>query len=84
MTDPSALAHLFDVPLDVEATIDGPALRVSELLTLRVGSVIETRRAAGENIDLFAGDSYIGSGELAQINGNIAVRMVKLKGKDKS
>jgi flagellar motor switch/type III secretory pathway protein FliN len=81
MTNPSALSHLFDIPLAVEATVSGPALRVSELLTLRAGSVIATRRAAGENIDLFAGDAYIGSGELAQINGHIAVRMVKLKGK---
>jgi len=81
MSDPSALSHLFDIPLEVEATVNGPALRVSELLALREGSVIATRRAAGENIDLFAGDAYIGSGELAQINGCMAVRMVKLKEK---
>jgi flagellar motor switch protein FliN/FliY len=80
MADSFALSHLFDIPLDVEAKVKGLDLRVSELLTLKVGSVIETRRAAGENIDLFAGDAYIGSGELAQINGRIAVRMVKLKG----
>lgn len=79
MTDPSLLAHLFDIPLRVEATVAGPAVRVSELLTLRAGSVIATRRAAGENIDLFVGNAYIGSGELAQINGRIAVRMVKIK-----
>jgi flagellar motor switch protein FliN/FliY len=80
MSDPSALSHLFDIPLEVEALVEGFDLRVSELLALRVGSVIETRRAAGENVDLFAGDAYIGSGELTQIDGGIAVRMVKLKG----
>lgn len=81
MTDPSALLHLFDIPLRVEAIVSGPALRVSEMLTLKVGSVIATRRAAGENVDLYAGDAYIGSGELAQISGRIAVRMVKTKRK---
>ena len=69
MTDPSPLSTWFDLPLRSEATVTSPAVRVSELLTLRVGSVIATRRAAGENIDLFVGDAYIESGSYLKPTG---------------
>ena len=79
--DSPSLARLLDLPFQVEATLRGPHLRVSQLLDLRVGSLISTPCAAGGNVDVFAGNAYIGSGELNVMNGRNAVRMVRLSGK---
>lgn len=81
MSDLQDWAHLLDISFRVEAALDGPKLRVRELLTWSVGSVVTTARPAGENIDIFAGDAPIGAGELAASDGKVVVRMVRVKGK---
>ena len=75
------VAHLLDIPLEVEAVVESRALRVSELLELTVGSLVVSGRAAGENVDVMAGRTLLGSGELARGNGHRVVRMVNFKGK---
>jgi flagellar motor switch/type III secretory pathway protein FliN len=82
VADLPEVAHLLDIPLEVEAVVDGPVLRVSDLLSLGVGSVVATSLAAGENIDIFAGKAYIGAGELTSANSHSVVRMVKFKSRN--
>ena len=79
--DSPQLARLLDLPFQVEATLQGPTLRVGQLLKLTAGSLITTTRPAGESVDVFAGKAYIGSGELNVVNGRNSVRMVRLSGK---
>jgi flagellar motor switch/type III secretory pathway protein FliN len=81
MTDYPEIAHLLDLPLELEATLEGPALRVEEVLALEIGSVIPTRSVAGDNVDVFAGGAYIGSGELGGAQGRTVVRMIRFKSK---
>lgn len=73
------VGHLLDIPLEVEAVVEGNALRVSELLELGVGSLVVSGRAAGESVDIHAGRTLLGAGELARANGHRVVRMVKFK-----
>ncbi len=80
MADHSEIAHLVDLPLSLEATLAGPSLRVEQLLALEVGSIVATNATAGDNIDVFAGGAYIGSGELGGVHGHTVVRMVRFKG----
>ena len=82
MADLAKVAHLLDIPLDVEAVVEGRTLRVSELLELTVGSLVVSGRAAGESVDILAGQTYLGAGEMARANGHRVVRMVKFKGKN--
>ena len=81
MAESTEIAHLLDLPLELEATLAGPSLRVEDLLDLEVGSIIPTRAAAGENIDIFAGGAYLGSGALGGAHGQTVVRMVRFKSK---
>lgn len=74
------LARFMEVPLDVEALVEGPRLRVRDLLALRVGSVIETNRLAGENVDVVAGKSPLGVGELTAADGKVIVRVLRFQG----
>lgn len=82
MADLQKVAHLLDIPLEVEAVVEGRALRVSDLLELAVGSIVVSGRPAGETVDVLAGRTFLGTGELARANGNRVVRMVNFKGKD--
>lgn len=82
MADLAQVGHLLDIPLEVEAVVEGYALRVSEVLELAVGSLVVTGRAAGENVDVLAGRTLLGSGELARANGHRVVRMVNFKGEN--
>jgi flagellar motor switch/type III secretory pathway protein FliN len=79
--DSPQLARLLDLPFQVEATLRGPTLRVSQLLSLKAGSLISTTHPAGESVDVFAGNAYIGSGELDIVNGRHVIRMVRFSGK---
>lgn len=72
--DSSKLSHLLDLPVPVEARVQAQTLRIAELLSLDVGSLIATRIRAGENVDIFAGGAPFGSGEL--ITNRSVVRMV--------
>jgi flagellar motor switch/type III secretory pathway protein FliN len=82
MANLARIGHLLDIPLEVEAVVEGRALRVSELLELAVGSLVVSGRAAGESVDILAGRALLGSGELARANGHRVVRMVSFKGKN--
>jgi flagellar motor switch/type III secretory pathway protein FliN len=78
--DAAELSRFMDVPLEVEAQVEGPRLRVSDLLALRTGSVIETDRPAGGNVDILAGASPLGVGELTAARGKVVVRVVRFRG----
>lgn len=82
MANLAQVGHLLDIPLEVEAVVEGRPLRVSELLELAVGSLVLSERAAGESVDVLAGRTLLGSGELARANGHRVVRMVDFKGKN--
>jgi flagellar motor switch/type III secretory pathway protein FliN len=79
MADLQKVGHLLDIPLEVEAVVEGHALRVSALLELAVGSLVVSGRAAGESVDILAGKTFLGAGELAGANGRRVVRMVSFK-----
>jgi flagellar motor switch/type III secretory pathway protein FliN len=82
MADLAQARHLLDIPLEVEAVVEGRAMRVSDLLELAVGSLVLSDRAAGESVDVRAGRALLGAGELARANGHRVVRMVNFKGKN--
>lgn len=78
----SELEPFLDIPLTVEAVLEGPSLRVGELLSLKAGSVVATRFPAGDNVEVVAGNSRIGTGELTVSGERLAVRMLGFRGKD--
>jgi len=82
MTSATDLQPFLEVPFLVEALLNGPRLSVSELMALRTGSVIPIGVPAGENVNVTAGASLIGAGELTVVEGRRVVRMVKLGAKE--
>ena len=75
MTPLEEVAHIAEVPLEVEVELDRRWMKLSEILALEEGSVIEMDRSAGENIDIFIGQKLAAFGEIVIIETTMGVRI---------
>jgi len=50
-------------------------MKLSEILDLSEGSVLEMRRSAGENIDIYVGSKLLAYGEIVIIENIMGVRI---------
>jgi flagellar motor switch protein FliN len=73
------IAPLGDVPVEIEIELDRRIMRAREVLRLDEGSVIETARSAGENIDIYIGGVLCGSGEIVVIENTLGVRITDFR-----
>jgi flagellar motor switch protein FliN/FliY len=72
---------LNDVPLVLSAEVDHRRISVRELLELQVDSILELPKPAGENINLYASDVLVGSGEILVVDSTLSVRVADIKDK---
>ncbi|MDQ6663604.1 MAG: FliM/FliN family flagellar motor switch protein [Acidobacteriota bacterium] len=82
MTPILQIAAIADVPVDVEVVLDRRMLKISEILELNSGSVIEMRRSAGENIDVYVGRKLVAFGEIVIIENTMGVRITDFSSDD--
>jgi len=75
MTPLEEIAHIAEVPIEVEVQLDRRWMKLSEILALEEGSVIEMHRSAGENIDVFIGSKLAAFGEIVIIENTMGVRI---------
>jgi flagellar motor switch protein FliN/FliY len=75
MTPLEEIAHIAEVPIEVEVQLDRRWMKLSEILSLEEGSVIEMHRSAGENIDIFIGSKLAAFGEIVIIENTMGVRI---------
>ncbi len=75
MTPQQEIAHIGDVLIDVEVQLDQRWMKLSEILSLEEGSIIEMNRSAGENIDIFIGSRLSAFGEIVIIESIMGVRI---------
>jgi type III secretion protein Q len=67
-----------DVPLPLRAELGRKTISFRELLDLKIGSVVPLFRPAGENVDVYASNVCLGSGEILVIDGLLAVRLADI------
>lgn len=67
-----------DVPVNLVAVIGKTHTNVGELIKYRIGQVIDLGRAPGETVDLVANGRLIARGELVEMEGKMAVRILKM------
>ncbi len=82
MSASEQIAHIADVPIDVEVELDRTVMTVAEVLDLNPGSVIRMSRSAGENIDILIGGALIGFGEIVIIEDTVGVRITDFSSED--
>jgi flagellar motor switch protein FliN/FliY len=69
------IAHLADVPIDVEVELDRKVMSIAQILQLEEDSVIRMSRSAGDNIDILIGGALVGFGEIVIIEDAVGVRI---------
>lgn len=75
MTAQEKVAHIADVPVQLEVQLDRRWMKLSELLALEEDSIVELTRSAGENIDIFIGGELAAFGEIVIIETSMGVRI---------
>jgi flagellar motor switch protein FliN/FliY len=75
MTPLEEIAHIANVLIEIEVQLDRRWMKLSEILALEEGSVIEMTRSAGENIDVFIGEKLAAFGEIVIIETTMGVRI---------
>ena len=75
MTPLEEVAHIAEVPIQIEVQLDRRWMKLSEILALETGSIIELTRSAGENIDIFIGEKLAAFAEIVIIETTMGVRI---------
>ncbi|MDP6944373.1 MAG: flagellar motor switch protein FliN [Myxococcota bacterium] len=70
-----SLDFLMEVPLKVTVELGRKKMRISELLSLAKGSVVELEKVAGEPLDVLVNDQLVARGEAVVINDKFGVRL---------
>ncbi|UDQ98136.1 flagellar motor switch protein FliN [Lentisphaerota bacterium WC36G] len=72
------LQMLFDIPVTVSAQLGQAQVKVSDLINLNTGSVIELNRLAGESVDLMVNGVVVGKGDVVVVNDNFGIRITEI------
>lgn len=73
---------LAEIPLRVSVEVGSTALRLSELMDLSEGSVVELDRQAHELLDIMVNGTLVAKGEVVTVNGRFGVRVVDVVATD--
>ena len=73
---------LAEIPLRVSVEVGSAALKLSELMHLSEGSVVELDRQAHELLDLMVNGTLIAKGEVVTVNGRFGIRIVDVVAAD--
>ena len=71
---------LNDIPLQIAVELARVPVTAEDVVSLKVGLVIDLNRMPGEPIDLSVNGKIVARGELVEIEGNLGVRVLSLAG----
>jgi flagellar motor switch protein FliN len=86
MRPPSAEGNfdlLAGVSLRISVEVGSASLTLSELLRMGEGSVVELDRQANDHLDIIANGTLIAKGEIVDVDGRYAVRIVDVIAADR-
>ena len=69
---------IMDVPLDVMVVLGNSRKSIRDILDLKMGSVIELDRLAGEKVDVLVNEKLFARGEVVVIDDNYGVRITDI------
>ena len=69
---------LGDIPLQISVELARVPMTAEQVVSMRVGQVMELHRSPGEPVDLAVNGKVIGRGELVELEGQLGVRILSL------
>ncbi len=83
-TNANELEAVYDIPVQVSAVLGKSTMRVSQLLKLGRGAVVELDRKVGEAIDIYVNDRLVARGEVVVVEDRLGVTMTEIIKIDRS
>ncbi len=78
------LEAVYDIPVQVSAVLGKSTMKVSQLLKLGRGAVVELDRKVGEAIDIYVNDRLVARGEVVVVEDRLGVTMTEIIKMDRS
>lgn len=66
---------LKDIPLEVRIELGRSRLYLADVLKLKIGSLVELDKLAGDPVDIVVNDKLVARGEVLVLNDNFCVRI---------
>lgn len=73
---------LADVPVRLSVQVGSTSMKLSDLLALSEGSVVELDRQTHELVDVMVNGTLVARGEVVMINGRFGVRVIDVVNTD--
>ena len=73
-----AMERFADIPITLSVQLDRKWTSIREILDLKVDSIVQLDRSAGENVDLLLDGVAVGSGEIVVIDDLMGLRVTDL------
>lgn len=81
--DPAANFRLIaDVPIRLSVQVGSTSMKLSDLVELVEGSIVELDRHTHELLDIMANGTLIARGEVVMVNGRFGVRVIDVVNAD--
>ena len=69
---------LADIPVRLSVEVGSTSMKLSELMDLAEGSVVELDRQAAELLDILVNGTLVAKGEVVTVNGRFGIRVVEV------
>lgn len=73
---------LADIPVRLSVEVGSTAIKLSELMDLSEGSIVELDRQSHELLDIMANGTLIAKGEVVTVNGRFGIRVLEVAAAD--
>lgn len=69
---------IYDIPVQISAVLGRSNMRVSQLLKLGRGAVVELDRKVGEAIDIYVNNRLVARGEVVVVEDRLGITMTEI------
>ncbi len=74
----SDLEAVYNIPVKVSAVLGKTSMKVSQLMKLSKGAIIELDRKVGEAIDIYVNNSLVARGEVVVVDDKLGITMTEI------
>ena len=84
MAGPKDVEAIYDIPVQISAVLGRSSMKVSQLLKLGRGAVVELDRKVGEAVDIYVNNRLVARGEVVVNEDRLGVTMTEIVKSDRS
>lgn len=74
----SDLEAVYDIPVKVSAILGKTRIKVSQLLKINKGTIIELDKKVGEAIDIYVNNNLVARGEVVVVDDKLGITMTEI------